>query len=136
MSGWNEGSAGFKVTGIVDSAGTTLNGPMGITLQRIVEDVPINAGENVTPVARPPRSIDARVVTRSLGLSSPADIYATPASVTADIECADGTTVSTVEVGPCQPRNFDFTAGHAEQAHVCEGEHRMVGSEMTFSISA
>ena len=132
MSYATEGDAGFKVTALSDPAGS-LGGPIGSTSQRIVEDVPINAGENVTPVARPPRMIDARVVMRCLDLAAVADIDTAPGDCTTTIQCADGNSTGTVMVSPMVPRNADITAGHAEQAHIAELEYRMLGSVLTFT---
>jgi len=128
-----EANAGFFVT--AQSFGSSSkSGPIASTHQRIVDRVAIAAGGNNTPIARPIRMLDARVVFRCLSIADFDAHTAAAANCTTTLLEADGSTSGSIVTGAMVPNNIDISAGHAEEAFA-ELEFVFKGSALTFTAS-
>lgn len=128
-----EANAGFFVTAQTFGSASK-SGPIASTHQRIVDRVPIAAGGNSTPIARPIRMLDARVVFRCLSIADFDAVTATAANCTTTLLEADGSTSGSIVTGAMVPNNVDISAGHAEETFA-ELEYVFKGSALTFTAS-
>lgn len=134
MAYTNENNAGFLCTALKFGA-VSHGGPIGSTHQRIAVKEPVNAGGNVTPVGRPLKMLDARVLFRCLDMSSVDAVSATPANCETDIQECDGSTTGSIIHGPMTPGNADDNTDHANGPHNAELEYLFKGSALTETIS-
>lgn len=125
--------AGFRIASLTH-AGNQLKGAVRATLEKIVDDEPLAAEAENTPISRPVDRLDARCVFGFLDGSSAIGHAAAAGNCVANFTAADGGAGSAT-FGPMLARNITANMSRNQGGHQWEQEFRFQGTSLTETIS-
>lgn len=127
----SEADAGHRITSITHG-GTELKGPLGVTLEKVVEREVRQAGANNAPVSRPVAFLDARVTARFLDTAGGISETAAAASLVANFTDGAGDAGS-VTMGPLKAGSIRHTMERNQGGFAVEQDFELEGATLTYT---